>query len=48
MGIMDPNVVIVKENELEGPKRNMCVCVCKNVCVGGRGCYNPPEVGYNN
>ena len=33
-GSVDPNGVIVKEYELEGPKRNMCVCVCKNV---GRG-----------
>ena len=35
MAVMDPNGVIVKEYELEGPKRNICVCVCKNVCVGG-------------
>ena len=34
-GSVDPNGVIVKEYELEGPKRNICVCVCKNVCVGG-------------
>ena len=33
-GSVDPNGVIVKEYELEGPKRNMCVC--KNVCGGGR------------
>ena len=33
MAVMDPNGVIVKEYELEGPKRN--ICVCENVCVGG-------------
>ena len=26
MAVIDPNGVIVKEYELEGPKRNMCVC----------------------
>ena len=37
MAVMDPNGVIVKEYELEGPKRNMCVCVCVKMCMWGGG-----------
>ena len=39
MAVMDPNGVIVKEYELEGPKRNICVCV--NMCAWGEGLLQP-------
>ena len=40
-GSVDPNGVIVKEYELEGPKRNMCVCVCVKMCAWGEGLLQP-------
>ena len=41
MAVMDPNGVIVKEYELEGPKRNICVCVCVKMCAWGEGLLQP-------